>query len=107
MRVAAIYDLHGNVPALEAVLRDVGEAGVDLLVVGGDVAPGPMVDEALSLLLEVEPPVQCIQGNGEVAVLAQRAGKSPGDHLPKSAREAIRWTARQLDPATRRLRAIA
>ena len=42
MRVAALYDIHGNLPALEAVLRDVTAAGVDAVVVGGDVVPGPM-----------------------------------------------------------------
>ncbi len=35
MRVAARYDIHGNLPALESVLRDVREASVDRIVVGG------------------------------------------------------------------------
>lgn len=35
MRVAALYDIHGNPPALEAVLREVYRAGVDRIVVGG------------------------------------------------------------------------
>jgi hypothetical protein len=38
MRVAARYDIHGNLPALEAVLDEVRRASVDLLVVGGDLA---------------------------------------------------------------------
>ena len=42
MRVAAIYDIHGNLPALEAVLEDIRHAGVDRIVVGGDIVPGPM-----------------------------------------------------------------
>ncbi len=42
MRVAAIYDIHGNLPALEAVLQEVRRTGVDQVVVGGDVVPGPM-----------------------------------------------------------------
>jgi predicted phosphodiesterase len=41
VRVAALYDVHGNVPALDATLRDVEAAGVDLIVWGGDVAAGP------------------------------------------------------------------
>ena len=36
-RAAAIYDIHGNLPALEAVLEDMRQAGVDHVVVGGDV----------------------------------------------------------------------
>ncbi len=39
MRVAALYDIHGNLPALEAVLRDLRAVGVDAVVVGGDVLP--------------------------------------------------------------------
>ena len=39
MRVAAIYDIHGNLPALEAVLEDLACAGADRIVVGGDVVP--------------------------------------------------------------------
>lgn len=42
LRVAAIYDIHGNLPALEAVLQDVRRADVDHILVGGDVLPGPM-----------------------------------------------------------------
>jgi hypothetical protein len=33
MRVAALYDIHANLPALEAVLDDVRKAGVNLVVV--------------------------------------------------------------------------
>ena len=39
MRVAAIYDIHGKRPALEAVLRDIRRAAVDQVVVGGDIIP--------------------------------------------------------------------
>lgn len=45
MRVAAIYDMHGNLPALEAVLEDIRQAEVDHVVVGGDIVPGPMPHE--------------------------------------------------------------
>jgi predicted phosphodiesterase len=95
MRVAALYDIHGNLPALEAVLQDVRQAGVDRVVVGGDVVPGPMPRETLACLLGLDVPVQYIQGNGEVAVLAAAAGKDLGT-LPAQAREAVCWTARQL-----------
>ncbi len=97
MRVAAIYDIHGNLPALEAVLQDIRQAEVNHIVVGGDVIPGPMPRETLTRLLELDIPVQFIQGNGEVAVLAQIAGTDTAT-LPEQAREAVRWTARQLYP---------
>ena len=77
MRVAALYDIHGNLPALEAVLEQVRQAAVDQVVVGGDVLPGPMPCETLRRLLDLEIPVQFIYGNGEVAVLEQLAGREP------------------------------
>ena len=40
MRVAALYDIHGNLPALEAVLADVESEGVERIVAGGDVLWG-------------------------------------------------------------------
>ena len=96
MRVAAIYDIHGNLPALEAVLQEIRQAEVDQIVVGGDVLPGPMPCETLARLENLDIPVQFIQGNGEAAVLAQMAGKDT-DAVPEQAREAVRWVAQQLD----------
>lgn len=95
-RVAACYDIHGNLPALEAVLDDVRRAGADLIVVGGDVVPGPMPAECLALLQSLELPFACIRGNGEREVLAQRAGIETGT-VPESVRGVIRWVAEQLD----------
>src|SRR5688572_25957416 len=107
MRVAALYDIHGNLPALEAVLREVLAAGVDEVVVGGDVVPGPMPRETLDCLLGFERPVHFIHGNGELAMLAQMAasrvgevtywGTTSGRPLPEELREVYRWTAGQLD----------
>jgi predicted phosphodiesterase len=97
MPVAAIYDIHGNLPALETVLEEIRRADVDRIVIGGDVVPGPMPRETLARLLNLEIPIQFIRGNGEVAVLEQMAGKEPAK-VPEQFREVIRWTARQLDP---------
>ncbi len=96
MRVAAIYDIHGNLSALEAVLQEIREAQVDQVVVGGDVLPGPMPRETLACLADLDIPVHCIYGNGEVAVLEQMAGKEPSA-VPEPYRPIIRWTAEQLD----------
>jgi len=95
LRVAAIYDIHGNLPALDAVLQEIRAAGVDLIVVGGDVLPGPMPVETLSRLLNRTAPVEFIQGNGEVAVLAALAG-TDAYAVPEQAREVIHWTAEQI-----------
>jgi predicted phosphodiesterase len=101
MRVAAIYDIHGNLPALEAVLQEMRQADVDHVVVGGDVIPGPMPCETLRCLLDIDIPVQFIQGNCEVAVLEQLAGTDSGN-LPEQARDAVRWTMQQLPPGYER-----
>jgi putative phosphoesterase len=104
MRIAALYDIHGNLPALGAVLEQVRAAGVDRIVVGGDVLPGPMPAETLTRLFDSSIPVQFIQGNGEVAVLAELAGRE-AYALPKQVQEIIRWTAQQL--STEHARVIA
>jgi putative phosphoesterase len=102
MRVAAIYDIHGNLPALEAVLKEIRQARVDRVVVGGDVIPGPMPVETIACLLDLDMPVQFIQGNCEVAVLAQMSGTDPST-VPEQAREAVCWTAQQLSREHQRL----
>ena len=50
MRVAALYDVHGNLPALEAVLADPRFASADIVVCGGDLCAGPMPVEVLDLM---------------------------------------------------------
>src|SRR5271169_740736 len=95
MRVAAIYDIHGNLPALEAVLEETRKVGVDRVVVGGDVVPGPMPKETLQCLLDLQVPTEFIYGNGEVALLEQMAGRVPSA-VPERYRPIIRWTAEQL-----------
>ena len=50
MRVAALYDVHGNLPALEAVLVEVEREEPDVVLVGGDVSSGPFPVECLELL---------------------------------------------------------
>jgi predicted phosphodiesterase len=108
MRVAALYDIHGNLPALEAVLGDIRQADVDQIVVGGDVVPGPMPRETLGHLLDLDLPTHFIYGNGELAILAQMAGvrtgpvtywgTTSGARPPESIVEIYRWTAAQLQP---------
>lgn len=101
MRVAAIYDIHGNLPALEAVLHDILQAGVNYVVVGGDVFPGPMPRETLACLLDLAIPTHFILGNGETAVLEQMAGREPAA-VPEEYRPIIQWTAQQLRPEDER-----
>lgn len=100
MRVAALYDIHGNVLALEAALREIREADVDLIVVGGDVLPGPMPGETLECLTALEIPIRFIHGNGDRVVAAQVAGGDISE-VPEQFRDVIRWTAHQLDAGQR------
>jgi hypothetical protein len=48
LRVAALYDFHANLPALEAVVAEVERVSVDRIVIGGDVVPGPLPVETSS-----------------------------------------------------------
>jgi hypothetical protein len=50
VRIAALYDIHGNQPALQAVLAEIDLLGVDAIVAGVDVASGPMPVETLEAL---------------------------------------------------------
>lgn len=90
MRVAALYDIHGNLPALEAVLAEVRAVAVDRIVVGGDVVPGPMPGESIAALLDLDEPASFIRGNGEVAVVALSQGEEP-DGVPARFIESIGW----------------
>jgi putative phosphoesterase len=65
MRVAALYDIHGNVPALEAALADVEREAVDVIVVGGDVVSGPEPAEALDAFEALGDRVLFIRGNAD------------------------------------------
>lgn len=95
MRVAALYDIHGNLPALEAVLSEVSAAIVDEVVVGGDLLVGPLQVECIERLLALPVPVRYIMGNTDREVIAARSG-SESKRLPAFALEGIRWSARQL-----------
>jgi predicted phosphodiesterase len=94
-RVAALYDIHGNLPALDAVLDEVRRDGVDRVVVGGDVL-GPMQGETLSRLSALDVPVDCIHGNAERVVLADIAGGDISE-VPERYRGVIHWCAEHLD----------
>src|SRR3954471_7992540 len=100
--VAALYDIHGNLPALEAVLEDVRRAGAQQIVIGGDVVPGPMPGETLDLLLGLDLPVRFIRGNGDRVVLGQMRGEETTE-VPEPFREDIRWNARQLTAEHQRI----
>ena len=57
MRLALISDIHGNLPALEAVVQEIGGEDVDEIVCLGDVAVGPQPGETLDRVRELGCPV--------------------------------------------------
>jgi putative phosphoesterase len=65
MRIAVLCDIHGNLPALHAVLAEVETVGVDLVVFGGDVAAGPMPVETIDLLAGYKSPARFVRGNAD------------------------------------------
>jgi putative phosphoesterase len=94
LRVAALYDVHGNLPALEAVLGEVEELEVDAVVVGGDVAIGPMPRETLERLLALGERALFVRGNGDREI----DDPPGGDDLWE---ERTRWSAEQLSRGQR------
>jgi putative phosphoesterase len=86
MRVAALYDVHGNLPALEAVLAEVPDDAV--ILVGGDVAMGPLPSETLERLRGVGDRVQWIRGNADRELAPGEEGLAPP--------EALDWARKQL-----------
>jgi len=77
MKVAALYDVHSNLPALEAVLAEVEREGVDLIVLGGDCIHGPQPTETLARLRSLGNQALWIRGNTDRLV----AGGPDNDEL--------------------------
>lgn len=78
MRILALYDVHGNDDALEAVLSDARAARAEAVVVGGDAVPGPFAAATLARLARIDVPVHWLRGNGEREVAAA-VGAEVGD----------------------------
>ena len=81
MRVAVLNDVHGNLPALEAVLAEVAALEVDRIVCGGDVVMGPFPRECLERLVDLD--AVFVRGNA--------------DRLPAGV-PGVSWVEEQLDP---------
>jgi putative phosphoesterase len=97
MKIAALYDIHGNLPALEAVLSEIDRQGVDVIVVGGDIVPGPMSRDVLEALLGLGDHVSWIRGNCEREVVEAFDGGTFSQIQSKEVRAATEWTAGQME----------
>jgi predicted phosphodiesterase len=93
-KVAILSDIHGNLPALEAVLAEIATEGIERVVCLGDVATlGPQPREVIIRLRALGCPV--VMGNTDAILLAlQRDEDAMGDDLSNDAFD--RWCAAQL-----------
>jgi putative phosphoesterase len=93
--VAALCDIHGNLPALDAVLADPAFARADVVVIGGDVAAGPLPAEVLDRLAQLELPIRWVRGNADREVVASfdRGDTDASVHPDDPAARADAYTA--------------
>ena len=99
VRVAAIYDIHGNLPALEAALAEIDASDVDLIVVGGDLAWGPLPRETIERLVALGPRARFIRGDADRDVLESLAAEPADSDDPTE--KVSRWCAEQLSDLQR------
>ena len=99
MKIAALYDIHGNFPALKAVLRDLEDVKPDLIVIGGDIVSGPMPVQTLERLIQLKTqyPVQFIRGNCDREVVLAFDEKPLRSEMSAKGREKTEWVATQLN----------
>jgi len=107
MKIAVLSDVHGNVPALQAVLDDISSWQPDTVIVNGDlVSRGPYSLECLRLMQAQFPAAHYTKGNHESYVL--RCADTPAD--PDSPTFDVDrfadWTVRQLGEAVDDIRAF-
>ena len=97
MKIAALYDIHGNLPALESVIEVIKKVEPDHIVIGGDVVAGPMPVECLNTLkaLSEKYPMSFIHGNAESEVLRALAGEAPNGFSERND-DIAQWVASKL-----------
>ncbi len=98
MRLAVLADIHGNLPALKAILGDLQQFEVNGIVVAGDIAVGPQVRECLELLQVLN--CWIIRGNNENYLLRFASGTAPAAWMTSRQWALMRWAYQQTDPAT-------
>jgi predicted phosphodiesterase len=101
MTVAALYDIHGNAPALAAVIDELRADPPDAVVIGGDVIAGPLPLETLELLRGLPWPVRYLRGNADRAVVMSFDGTVPPKLLEHPLYQADQWVATFIDRAER------
>ncbi|MFI6759282.1 metallophosphoesterase family protein [Micromonospora sp. NPDC050417] len=75
--VAVLSDIHGVLPALDAVLAEPEVRAADRIVLTGDIAAGPQPVEVLDRLTGLDERVVWVRGNADRELVELRAGKEP------------------------------
>ena len=101
MKIAALYDIHGNLPALNALLEELKEVQPDVIVVGGDIVSGPMPGQALERLSLLGDQARFIRGNGDREVVMAFDGEPLRADMSENGRRRTRWVAEQLTSSQR------
>ena len=102
MRIAVLCDIHGNLPALDAVLAEVDLLDVDAIVVGGDVVPGPFMAETVDRLRALDDRARFVMGNGDREIVeAFDAGRRPEDAGDDRFARFTAWCASRIDRGRR------
>lgn len=96
-RVVVLADIHGNAPALDAVLAEPDVASADLVVLDGDLADGPFPSETLDRLEALGARALWLRGNGDRWLAETAAGRF---RHPDPATDALLgWAAGRLSDA--------
>jgi len=101
MRVATLYDIHGNLPALEATLSEIAALDPDLIVVGGDVAGGPLPRATLDRLMALGDRARFIMGNGDREMMSCFNARATTEHSEGPFAAVSAWAAAQITPSQR------
>jgi putative phosphoesterase len=98
MRLAVMSDVHGNLPALEAVLQDLQQYEPDGVIVAGDFVGGPHPVETIHLLRSLDS--WMIRGNGDSVLVEHAAGNAPAAEYVCLQFALARWANTHVDQET-------
>jgi|JFJP01.1.fsa_nt_gi putative phosphoesterase len=98
MRLAILADIHGNIPALEAVLKEIEKDAIDGLIVAGDMVAGPNPVEVINRLRDLN--AWMIRGNNEGYILRFASGEAPAWWYTARQWSFMHWNYRRMDNNT-------
>src|SRR2546429_186759 len=93
--VAVLSDIHGVLPALDAVLAEPAVQAAERIVLTGDIAAGPQPVQVLDRLLGLGDRVVWVRGNADRELVELARGQAEAGDIPDPIAP---WAARQLGP---------